>query len=74
MVKEKKLGWIFRTDGFQGIPYLQCPYCNRRVSGKKAINADISLEKCPECGKNLHFDNVKEEDWLHMSSYFGREQ
>lgn len=71
MTNDKKLGWLFQTDGFEGIPYLQCPYCSRKISGKTAIFAPISLEYCPDCGKKLHFDNIKEEDWLYMSSYFG---
>lgn len=74
MEEKKKLGWIFKTDGYEGIPYLECPYCGRRISGKKAIFASISLENCPECAKKLHFDNVKEEDWLYMDSYFGENQ
>ena len=69
--EEKKLGWIFSTDGYEGIPYLKCPYCGRRISGKKAIFGSISLENCPECCKKPHFDDVKEEDWLYMDSYFG---
>lgn len=71
---EKKLGWIFGTDGFEGIPYLQCPYCKRKVSGKTAVFASVALDKCLSCGKELHFDNIKEEDWLYVDSYFGENE
>lgn len=71
MEEKKKLGWIFSADGAEGIPVLKCPYCGRQISGKKAILASISLENCPECTKKLHFDDITEEDWLYMDSYFG---
>lgn len=70
---KKPLGWIFGTDGFEGVPYFKCPYCGRKVSGIKAVFADIVLEFCPDCGKNLHFDNIKEEDWLYVDSFFGED-
>lgn len=71
MVERKKLGWTFSTDGYEGHPYLQCPYCKRKVSGKKAVLADIELDKCPDCGKELSFDNIKEENWLYIESFYG---
>lgn len=70
----QKLGWMFKTDGVEGIPYIQCPYCGRKISGKKVIFADLPLESCPDCGKELHFDNMKEEDLLYISSYYGDEE
>ena len=73
-MSEKKLGWIVGTDGYEGIPYLRCPYCQRKFCGKKAIFASINFNKCPDCGKDLHFDNVTEEDWLYMDSYFGENE
>ncbi len=66
-----KLGWMYMTDGFEGIPYFKCPYCGRKVSGKKMLFAYEAYEKCPDCDKDLHFDNVSEEDWLQISSYYG---
>lgn len=74
MVEKNKLGWTFMTDGFEGIPYLKCPYCGRKVSGKTVIFAPISLENCPECGIDLHFDNVTEDNWLYISSYYGDDE
>lgn len=70
----KKLGWIFSVDGFEGVPYLKCPYCNRVLSGKTAMFAPEPFDTCPDCGKELHFDNVKEDDWLYISSYFGEDK
>lgn len=69
-----KLGWMFMNDGPEGIPYLKCPYCGRKVAGKKFLFAYEAYETCPDCGKELHFDNVSEEDWLHISSYYGEDQ
>ena len=71
MAEEKILGWKFHSDGAEGIPYLECPYCKRKVSGKEAIFMSTSLETCPTCGKKAHFDNIKEEDWLYIDSYYG---
>lgn len=72
MEERKKLGWIFSTDGFEGIPYFQCPHCSRKVSGKEMLFAYEAHDHCPDCEKELHFDNVKEEDWLYIDSYYGR--
>ena len=66
-----KLGWKYMTDGFEGIPYFKCPYCGRKVSGKEVLFAYEAYEKCPDCDKDLHFNNVSEEDWLQISSYYG---
>ena len=69
--EEKKLGWRFMIDGIDGIPYFQCPNCGRKISGKTAIFMPYSLDYCPECAKKLHFDNIKEEDWLYIDAFFG---
>lgn len=68
---DKKLGWIFETDALEGVPYFKCPYCGRKVGGKKVLFAYEAYETCPECNKELHFDNVKEEDWVYLDSYYG---
>ena len=68
---ERSKGWIFETDGFEGIPYLLCPNCGRKVGGKKILFASRSYGQCPDCGKVLHFNNVKEDDWLYIDSYYG---
>ena len=71
MAKPNNLGWIFGTDKLGGIPYLECPYCNRKVSGFAVIFSDIDYTKCPECEKDLNFDNITEDNWNFMHSYFG---
>ena len=68
---DRVYGWLVGTDGYDGIPYLQCPHCKRKVSGKKVVFGDIPLDKCPDCGKELHFDNISEEEWLHLTTFFG---
>ncbi len=71
---KKKLGWIFKADGEEGIPYFQCPHCKRKVSGKEFLFASIPLINCPDCGKELHFDNIKEEDLVYLDSYYGEDR
>lgn len=73
MVKAKNLGWIFHTDGLDGIPYIQCPYCSRKISGREVKFAPFEMTKCPDCGKDLHFDNVTEDDWDYIDLFYGRE-
>ena len=66
-----KLGWTFNTDSLNGIPYFECPYCRRKVSGKKVLFSFEAYGTCPDCGKELHFDNVKDEDWIYLDSFYG---
>lgn len=73
MVKQKNLGWEFLTDGYEGIPYFKCPYCGRKISGKKALLGVLVMDNCPDCAKAVHFDNIKEEDWLYINDYYGEE-
>lgn len=68
------LGWIFNVDALEGIPYFECPHCGRKVGGKKVLFAFEAYETCPDCGKELHFDNVKEEDWTYLDSYYGADE
>ena len=69
-----KLGWTFGTDNYEGIPYLQCPHCKRKVGGKKICFGDIELDKCPDCKKELHLDNIKEEEWLYIVTFYGEDE
>lgn len=71
MVKDTIRGWIFEVDGIDGIPFLRCPHCSRKISGKKVVFASIDLDKCPDCGKELHFGNIKEENWQYIDSFYG---
>lgn len=67
---EKKLGWIFRTDGEEGIPYFLCPHCSRKVSGKTYLFGTLDMSRCPTCEKELTMDNVTEEDQLYIRSFY----
>ncbi len=73
MVNNAIFGWIFGTDSIDGIPYLQCPHCSRKVSGLDVIFASAEFTTCPSCEKPLHMNNLTEEDWLYMRQYFGNE-
>ena len=70
-MNEKKTGWIFCVDNLEGIPYIECPYCKRRIGGKTLIFASESTKKCPKCEKDLSLDNVTDENWDYLYSYYG---
>ena len=73
-MSDQKLGWIFQVDSLVGAPFFECPYCGRKVDGRKVLFAYEAYDKCPDCDKDLHFDNVKEDDWTYLDSYYGDEQ
>lgn len=64
------LGWIFKTDGNEGIPYIQCPYCSRRIGGETILFGTVDLSVCPDCGKAAHLDNLTEENYLQIRMFY----
>ena len=74
MVEEKIRGWTFHVDSLDGVPYFQCPYCSRKVGGKKIVFATMDLTSCPDCGKELHFGNIRGENWSYIDSFYGDDE
>ena len=72
MTQAKNLGWIFSIDGHEGIPHVKCPYCGRVVSGRKLLYASEEYKICPDCKKEVNFENMGEDDWLYINLYYGR--
>ena len=70
-MSDTTLGWIFGVDALEGIPYFECPHCKRKVGGKKVLFAYEAYETCPSCGKELHVDNVSDDDWNSLDSFYG---
>lgn len=61
----KKAEWLLKTSDM-GM-YLQCSLCNRKISAKDFIFADIKTDVCPSCSAEMDLDKLDEDTLSQLS-------